>query len=568
MSLNERDNSATRFWENFTDTVAHYDMSAADEYRKIGFPDTAEKLDQLMVIRNNMLIKKPGYFIWDNFHLLKEPSVLHFIEKMANTIPVNSVMVFIGRDMSAINIDVLRVKGLISEINETDLQFTKNELSKYLSQEGLSSDSHTMHEIYEDTGGWAFAVNLVARSLKKSPNYFVYIKKTLKQNLFKLMELDSWDNVPARLQRFILRLSLVDYLSAEIVDILAEGDDELLSGLRNQNDYIRFDSSVGKYLIHHLFLDFLRTKQNILTNEEKRGTYKAAADWCKLNNFKMDAFGYYEKVGDYESIVSIFKELREHTTYDHALYVKGILDRAPVQTVDNVYYFASVHLYILFYLGRWQEFQTVAENYEQRFLKLQEDDVRRNCTLGGIYFHWGNMRQLMSTYDDRYGRVEMLAMEACVHYQMKNRELAFNSLREAYETAAPNNIITPFIELGKDMRTLTTTILREQADGAVQGTVISKSWLETIRQKASSFAKNQSTLISEYNRNNGNNKILSAREHDVLTDLYNGLSQSEIASKRNLALSTVKMVTHNIYGKLYIHKISDLIRITAEQGLL
>jgi LuxR family maltose regulon positive regulatory protein len=161
-----------------------------------------------------------------------------------------------------------------------------------------------------------------------------------------------------------------------------------------------------------------------------------------------------------------------------------------------------------------------------------------------------------------YGRVEMLAMEACVHYQMKNKPAAWDSLRQAYETALPNNIIMPFIELGKDMRTLVMSALREA------GLDIPHTWLESIRKKASSYAKNQSLFVTSCEESLPVNKTLSPRERDVLSDLYYGATQAEIAKRHSLSINTVKMVTKSIYEKLNVHKISDLIRIAAEQKLV
>jgi LuxR family maltose regulon positive regulatory protein len=167
-----------------------------------------------------------------------------------------------------------------------------------------------------------------------------------------------------------------------------------------------------------------------------------------------------------------------------------------------------------------------------------------------------------------YGLVEMLAMEACIHYQMKNKTAAWASLARAYEAAAPNNIIMPFIELGKDMRTLTAAALREQADHTASGISVPRSWLELVRHKATSYAKSQSMFIHEHTSYNSSNKALSAREQDILSDLYHGFSQSEIANKRSLSINTIKMITKSIYEKLHVHKISDLIRIAAEQRLV
>jgi LuxR family maltose regulon positive regulatory protein len=167
-----------------------------------------------------------------------------------------------------------------------------------------------------------------------------------------------------------------------------------------------------------------------------------------------------------------------------------------------------------------------------------------------------------------YGRVEMLVTEACAHYQMKNKPSAWSALKDAYETASPNNIIMPFIELGKDMRTLASSAVREQ-QGSPAIADIPREWLELIGRSATSYAKNQSMLITLNQQTNFNNtKALSAREHDILSDLYHGFSQSEIANKRSLSVNTVKMVTKNIYDKLHVHKISDLVRIVAEQNIV
>jgi len=775
----ERDNLPSRFWESCTAALAQINERAAEECKELGFPDTADKLKRFLSLISRSSAGGFLAVVFDDFHLARESAIIHFVERVINGLPKDRVIILIYRDLPKINITALQIKGFAADINENDLNFTESELSEYLKQQGLPASRQIVKEIYKDTGGWAFAVNLAARSLKRTPHYFGYVKDTLKQNIFGLMELESWAAVPERLQRFLIRLSLIDHPSAKLVCILADGDDGLLSGLKEQSAYIRFDGYAGAYQIHHLFLDFLRAKQYILTDAEKRGTYKEAADWCKRNSFKTDAFGYYEKIGDYESVVSMFWELFEYTTPDVLLYVAGIFDRAPAPAFDSVLFFAAAHLLTLCNLGRWQEFFMLAEAYERKFLMLPGDDIFRNHTLGAIYYLWGNVRFLISAFDGRcdfdlfyakagecfinppekipgliiplgpwaaaagsakavapldyieavarsvkiitpffsgvagfddlclgeikfyqndlreaetlfiraltrgrkhgqsdtvhrslfyilrtaimqgnrvkteqalkdlealldeagysrrfftydivigwyygflhqpekipdwlkgdftpyghayflenygnqikarchyltrkhppllsyiaelkqresilYGRVEMLAMEACVHYRMKNKKAALNALCDAYAAAAPNDIMTPFIELGKDMRTLTMAALREEAPA------LPRAWLETVRYKAASYARNQSMFIAEYTKNNGGGKALSPRERDVLCGLYNGLTQSEIAEKRKLSVNTIKMITKRLYEKLYVNKISDLIRIAAEQRLV
>jgi LuxR family maltose regulon positive regulatory protein len=163
-----------------------------------------------------------------------------------------------------------------------------------------------------------------------------------------------------------------------------------------------------------------------------------------------------------------------------------------------------------------------------------------------------------------YGRVEMLAMEACVHYKMKDKPAAFAALKVAYETASPNEIIMPFIELGKDMRTLTSAALSESACD------IPKQWLETIKRKSAYYAKYQSILISEYSKNNlfDNSTLLSVREIEIVTALYHGISRTEIADKFSLSKNSVNSIMNIICKKLNANSVADVVRIAAKRKMV
>jgi len=158
----------------------------------------------------------------------------------------------------------------------------------------------------------------------------------------------------------------------------------------------------------------------------------------------------------------------------------------------------------------------------------------------------------------------MLAMEACVFYKMKNKDKSFASLLDAYNTAVPNGLLMPFIELGKDMRTLTSAAMKES------GVNIPIPWLENVHQKASSYAKYQAQIIMEYRQTAGgeNNFNLSPREKEILKSLSNGLSRAEIASYHNLSVNTVKTIINMIYSKTGAKNMANLIRIVMERKMI
>jgi LuxR family maltose regulon positive regulatory protein len=162
------------------------------------------------------------------------------------------------------------------------------------------------------------------------------------------------------------------------------------------------------------------------------------------------------------------------------------------------------------------------------------------------------------------GRIEMLVMEACVHYLMKDKERAFAALRNAYENAHPNEIVMPFIEMGKDMRTLASAFLKTGDNS------IPKPWLEDIGRKSASYAKRRAQIIAEYAQTHRLTDIISItpRESDILKDLSHGLSRAEIASGRGLSINTIKMVINSLYSKLGAENVADVIRIATQRKMI
>jgi LuxR family maltose regulon positive regulatory protein len=271
LQLSEFDNSVAGFWENVTDGIMSIDPGIADVCREIGFPDTEAKTLQFM----DVLGSDPLLIVCDDLHSLKEPAVLGFMERLVNNLKPNLKVFLIYYTLPAVDLTMLQADGLVSEINEDDLTFTESELVNCLKQQNISLDSQTVREILKDTGGWAFAVNLAVRSLKRIPKYNGFVKTRLKPNIFEFMETENWTTISDNLKDFLVRFSLADEHYAELAEALAsaapEADkDKLLDELKQQSAYITFDEDEKIYSIHHIYLDFLREKHSQLTGDTEK----------------------------------------------------------------------------------------------------------------------------------------------------------------------------------------------------------------------------------------------------------------------------------------------------------
>ncbi|MCL2766875.1 MAG: LuxR C-terminal-related transcriptional regulator [Peptococcaceae bacterium] len=403
MQFSEFDNVGLSFWEGYTRAVEQINKPLAEECKDLGFPDNEDKLNQYIFHRDRLMTDQRYLIVLDDTHLIKDTSVTSFIEHIIYNSPANRTLVMICREQPKLNLSGLLVRGMISNIDEKDLSFTENEVTQYLLQQGLSAEVRSLPEIYKDTEGWAFILNFLVRILKKTPGYTKYVRNFMKQSIFQLMEREAWNVMSERLQRFMTRLSLVNRITSDLVVLLAEGDESLVAEFDQQRVvYIRFEDNTGRYLIHHMFQDFLHSKHHILSEGEIHDTYKTAAEWCLHNGFNIDALTYYEKIGDYKSLVHIILKSPSQLLLSVDKHLKGIFDRASAEIFDRVEFFACAHVRILILAGLWTEALELLKYYEQKFLQLPTEDNSRGRTMGVLYYLWGVLRQLMCTVDDIY----------------------------------------------------------------------------------------------------------------------------------------------------------------------
>ena len=128
----------------------------------------------------------------------------------------------------------------------------------------------------------------------------------------------------------------------------------------------------------------------------------------------------------------------------------------------------------------------------------------------------------------------------------------------------PNRLTAPFIEFGKDMRTLTAAAIRDSSCG------IPIEWLENINRLASTYAKRQASMAAEFCARHRIEQgiYLSRREKEVFGELSHGLTRTEIAEKMGISPNTLKMVVNNLYTKIGAGNLAEAIRIGMEKNLI
>ena len=401
IQVSERDNVVTRFWENYAHTVSLTWPEIGERLLEIGFPESDEAFAKYAEQRNETLSNPIKHFlVYDDFHLLHNPAVLNFFERATNTLPANGTVILLSRTMPEINMTGMMMRERVFTIREDTLCFTEDEIAKYFNQLELPATRQDVRDIYEDTRGWAFAINLIGRSMRKDTKYERYALEAMKANVFKLIETEISQIVSERLAHFLLRISLIDNHAASLIRMLAD-DDSLVGEMEMLNAYIRYDHFLGSYMIHNLFLDYLKQYQGKLSDEDKQETYQKAGVWCEENDFLIDALTYYEKSGDWDAILRIAYTLNFPVPLDIAKYILEIFKNVPIDTAAQNQLFPAIILKLKMSIGSIAEANALAKQFAKEY-EARPDSPAKNQALAKIYGTWGVLGMIMCSEADVY----------------------------------------------------------------------------------------------------------------------------------------------------------------------
>jgi LuxR family maltose regulon positive regulatory protein len=330
IQFSERDNLGWRFWENFVQAVAAINKDTSAKLAEIGFPETERQFERYLHIPTGDNNPEQKYiFVYDDYHLLHDKAVLRFLEHSITSPFPNITSIIISRNEPKINIIPLMSKGILFQVTEEDLRFSREEMLEYFRLQNIKPDTETASRVYRDTEGWAFAIHLAGLALKNEPPGKGYALSSMRLNLFKLIESEVMNTISKKLRHFLIKLSFIEHLAVELIGELAAGTN-LLKEMGQIGSFIRLDTYSNSYLIHHLFLDYLRGKQGEIPEDERKEVWAKAAKWCEENNLKIDAITYYEKAGDYENIIKVvYQEFPLSLPNRIAQFILELLDRAP-----------------------------------------------------------------------------------------------------------------------------------------------------------------------------------------------------------------------------------------------
>jgi LuxR family maltose regulon positive regulatory protein len=401
IQLSESDNDPSRYWENVCNTVVQTDKKISAELVKMGFPSAGERYNLCYDrVLDELRPNEKYVLVFDDVHLIKNNEVKAFLLALVDK-PLTGVShVFISREETISPYDIGTSDEDFALIDEKDLLFTKVEVSDYLAMIEIEATPALVEDVYDASEGLPYLVNLASKIIRRRPEATWDIRRAIKRNITKLIDDHFFEASSTEMKKFFVKLSLLDHLSDSLVNSLPDGE-RLIAKAMKETPFIRYDTYMCAYRLHHLFLEFLRSKENLLTEEDKAEVYKAAAVWCTKNNYRLEAMGYYEKMGDYASIIDIAASLQLIVDFHEALYMLDIFNRMKPSVFEENPSAHVLYTRILLALGRVDE---AIERLEEAIALLESRKMMKaECSaLIWLYSNLGFAKTIKSTDTGEY----------------------------------------------------------------------------------------------------------------------------------------------------------------------
>lgn len=292
LGLDEYDNTAAAFYRFFCMalfTAIPQKESLTAIIRDAAFNDSPVEYT-IDILSRFSFDDKQYALVLDDFYFITNEEILKSFRFIIKRLPLTVTVVFLSRNELPAAFEGLKQTGKIAFINATDLAFKSSEIRRFFSCYGRFITEGESKQVYALTDGWVIAVSALALSGR------IAVEQKLDGNILDdYIEEQIWNNFDEELKLFLIKTSVVDAFTLELCKRLTNDEKarQILDTLCTDNMFISRSKDTFHY--HHLFLDFLRRKQNSASFISYEVLYRIAADYFLEEEIFFDALRYYIK---------------------------------------------------------------------------------------------------------------------------------------------------------------------------------------------------------------------------------------------------------------------------------
>ena len=266
VSLDPADDEVRSFWTYVTAALER--ASTIGDVASPLLDSNSVPVETVLTTLLNALAEIPNaaLLVIDDYHVIERAEIHAGFEFLLDHAPPQLHVVLITRADPPLPLARFRARGDLVEIRAADLRFTEDEAEAYLNGPmGLGLTAGDVAVLEGRTEGWIAALQLAALSIGGRPDPGAFIAEFAGDDRYIVDYLveEVLDRQEERVQRFLLKTSILDRLMGSLCDAVTEVDDggNTLEALERANLFvIALDDRRRWYRYHHLFADLLRAR--------------------------------------------------------------------------------------------------------------------------------------------------------------------------------------------------------------------------------------------------------------------------------------------------------------------
>jgi LuxR family maltose regulon positive regulatory protein len=253
-------------------------------------------------------------FVLDDYHVIENETIHNAVAFLIEHLPMRLRWVIATRIDPPLPLPRLRARNQLVEIRATDLRFTPDETTAFLSRVmGLPLAAADIAALEARTEGWIAGLQLAALSMRGHSDISGFIAAFTGSNRYILDYLieEVLRRQPADIQAFLLQTSILDRVTAPLCDALTERTDSqaVLETLEQSNLFIvPLDQDRAWYRYHHLFAEFLRARLQQTQPDRTPELHRRASEWYAQNDLPAEAIHHALTARDYERAARLIQQ--------------------------------------------------------------------------------------------------------------------------------------------------------------------------------------------------------------------------------------------------------------------
>ena len=302
LQVDEGDNDPTillTYVAHALDRVAPVDQTVFD-LLSVRTPPVGEQI--LPLIEEWLALAPPFLLVLDDVHLLVNEECWQLVGFVADRLSEGSHLLLGTRVDPPLPLPRLHAGGRLTEYRMVDLAMTRGEAARLLELHGSRADEDVLDELLRQTEGWVTGLCLALLAERGRPSAAAPgAVHGDRHQIAAYLTGEVLERQPQRVQRFLLRTSVLDALSADLCRAVTGDDDAhaILAGLARENVFISaLDDHDEWYRYHHLFAELLRAELERRAPDDLADIHRAAAGWYHDHGQVEKAVPHWLAAGD------------------------------------------------------------------------------------------------------------------------------------------------------------------------------------------------------------------------------------------------------------------------------